>query len=80
MQDIVWICSYCADKDTKDGTQELKLFKKYVDDIVCTVKTNPLDYIESANSLHKNLQFILDTPKGSEDPAFLDLNIKTNKD
>ena len=32
MQDIVWIFSYCADKGTKVDTQELKLFKSYVDE------------------------------------------------
>ena len=38
MQESVWICSYCAGKGTKENTQELKLFKRYVDDIVCSVK------------------------------------------
>ena len=51
-----------------------------MDDIVCTVKGNPLDYLEYANSLHKNLQFILETPNGSADLAFLDLNINLNED
>ena len=80
MQDIVWICSYCAEKGTKKDTQELKLFKRYVDDIVCTVKGNTLVYLEFANFLHKNLQFTLETPNGSGDLAFLDLNINVNKD
>ena len=79
-QEIVWICSYCAEIDRKEDTMELKLFKRYVDDIVCTVKRNPLDYLEYANSLHKNLQFTLQTPNGSGDLAFLDLNINLNED
>ena len=54
MQDIVWICSYCAEKGTKEDIKELKLFKRYVEDIVCAVKGNPLDYHEFAYSLHKN--------------------------
>ena len=33
MQEIVWICSYCAEKGRKEDTLELKLFKRYVDDI-----------------------------------------------
>ena len=41
---------------------------------MCTVKGNPLDYLEVANSLHKNLKLILETPNGSGDLAFLDLN------
>ena len=80
MQDIVWICFYCAEKGTKEETHEKKLFKRYVDDIVCTVKGNPLDYLEYAISLHKNLQFTLETPDDSGDLAFLDLNIKVNED
>ena len=37
-QEIVWICSYCAEEGRKEETLELKLFKRYVDDIVCTIK------------------------------------------
>ena len=43
MQEILRICSYCAEKGRKEDTLELKLFKRYVDDIVCTVKGNSLD-------------------------------------
>ena len=57
MQDIVLICSNCAEKGTKEDTYEMKLFKRYVNDIVCIVKGNSLDYLEYANFLHKNLQF-----------------------
>ena len=80
MRKIVWICSYCAEKGRKVDTLELKLFEMYVDDIVCTVKGSHLDYLEYANSLHKNLQFTLETPNGSGDLAFLDLNINLNED
>ena len=78
-QEIVWICSYCTEKGSKEDTVVLKLFKRYVDDIVCTVKGNPLDYLEYANSLHKNLQFTLETPNGSGDLAFLHQNINLNE-
>ena len=80
MQETVWNCSYCAEKVRKADTLELKLFKRYVDDIVCKVRGNPLDYLEYANCLHKNLQFTLETPNGSGDLAFLDLNINLNED
>ena len=80
MLEIVWICSYSAEKGRKEDTLKLNLFKRYVDDIVCTVKGIPLDYVEYANSLHQNLQFTLETPNGSGDLAFLDLNINLNKD
>ena len=79
MQDIVWICSHCAEKGTKEDTQELKLFKRYVINIVCVVKGNAKDYLEQAKSLHKNLQFFLETPNGSGDLAFLVLNINVNE-
>ena len=59
VQELVWICSYCAGKTTKEDTQELKLLKRYVNDIVCTVKGKPLDYLEYANSLHKNFHSLL---------------------
>ena len=42
---------YLYRKGTQEDTQELKLFEMYVHDIVWTVKGNPLDYIEYANSL-----------------------------
>ena len=80
MREIVWICSYCTEKGRKEDTLELKLFKRYVDDIECTVKGNPLIYLEYANSLHKNLQFTLETPKGSGSLALLDLYINLNED
>ncbi|XP_075247191.1 uncharacterized protein LOC142340502 [Convolutriloba macropyga] len=73
------ICSYCAEKVSKENTQELKLFKRYVDDIVYIVKKNPLDYLEYAKSLHKDLYFTLETPNDSGDQAFLDLNIKSKR-
>ena len=43
MQEIVWICSSFAEKSRTENTLELKLFKRYLDDIVCTVKGNPLN-------------------------------------
>ena len=52
----------------------------YVDDIMCSVKGNPLDYLEYSNSLHSNLHFTLETPNGFGDLAFLNLNINLNKD
>ena len=67
-------------KGTTENTQELKLFRKYADDRVCTVKGNPLDNLDYSNTLHKNLQLTQETPNGSGDLAFLDLNININVD
>ena len=80
MQEIVWICSYCTEKGRKEDTLEMKLFKRYMDDIVCTVKGNPLEYLEYASSLHKSLQFTHETTNGSGHLAILDLNINLNAD
>ena len=41
---------------------ELKLIKRYVDDVACNVKKNPL---LNANSLHKNLESSLKTLIGN---------------
>ena len=51
-----------------------------MDDIVCNVKENPLDYLEFAILLQKSLQFTLETPNGSGDLAFLDLTKNVNED
>ena len=42
---------------------------------MCTVKKNPLVYLEHAKALQKNLQFTLETAKADGNLAFLDLNI-----
>ena len=39
-------------KRYKRDTPKLKLFKRYVNDIVCTIKGNPLNYLERSNSLY----------------------------
>ena len=67
MKEVVWICSYCAEKGTTEDTQELNLFMRSIDDRLCNVKGSPLDYNEFANFLHKNLQFTLETSNGCGD-------------
>ena len=70
--------SHCAEKCTVEDTQEFKAFKRYVDDIVCTGKGNPQGYLEYVNSLHKNLQFTLETPNANGNLTFIDLNLSIN--
>ena len=43
-----------------------------------TLKGNPLEYLEYANSLQKNLQFFIETPNSIGDLLFLDLNMNVN--
>ena len=53
----------------------MKLFKRYVDDIICTVRGVPDEHLKFANSLHNKLQFILGKVDMEADLAFLDINI-----
>ena len=34
MQYVVWICTYCSNEQTVGHYEEMKLFKRYVDDII----------------------------------------------
>ena len=80
MQETVWICSYCAEKNTTEDTNEFKKFQRFVENLVCTVKGKPLVYLEYANSLHKSLQISLNTPNSNGKQAFLELDINVNDD
>ena len=57
MQDVVWIFTYCNDQQTVGRYEEMKLFKRYVADIICTVRGDPDEFLKFANSLHNKLQF-----------------------
>ena len=59
MQDVVWICTYGSNQQSVEKYVEMKLSKRYVDDIICTVRGDPDEYLKFANSLHNNLQFTL---------------------
>ena len=67
-------------KKAQRRTQELKLLKRYIDHKLCTVKENPLDDFEYANSLHKNIQLTLETPNVSGRLAFPDPNINLTEE
>ena len=71
MHDFVWICTYCSNQQTVGHDNEMKLLKKYADDIICTVRGDPDDYLKFANSLHNNLQFTLEKVNMDGDLAFL---------
>ena len=40
----------------KQRIHEFKLFRESIEDVVCKVKRNPQEYLESAKWLHKSLQ------------------------
>ena len=58
--------------------KEMKLFKRYVDDIICTVHGDPDEYLKFANSLHNNLQITLEKVNMDGDLAFLDINVNVS--
>ena len=78
MQYVVWICTYCSNKQTVGGYEEMKLFKNYVNDIVCMVRGNPDKFFKFANSSHNNLQFTLEKVNVEGDLVFLDININVS--
>ena len=53
----------------------MKLFLRYVDDIVKTVRGEANCVLDAANSLHPNLQFTLEETNSERNFPFLDLNI-----
>ena len=77
MQDVVWICTYCNNQQIMGRYEEMKLFKRYVDvdDIICTVRGDPSEYLKFANSLHNNMQFTLEKVNMDGNLAFLDINV-----
>ena len=60
MQDVVWISTNCSNQRTEGRFEEKKLFKMYVDDVICPVRGDPDEYLEFAIPLNKNLQFTLE--------------------
>ena len=77
--EIVLYCqSCCRAKDREKDTPHLKLFLRYVDDIVKTVRGEPSCLLDDANSLHPNLQFTLEETNSEGNLPFLDLNINVS--
>ena len=61
ISETVWYCRKCiAIREKNKSEQQVKLFLRYVDNIVRTVKGDPEKVLRAANLLHPNLQF---TPK-----------------
>ena len=58
--------------------EEMKLFKRYVVDIICTVRVDPDKYLKFANSLHSNLQFTLEKVNMEGNLVFLDINVNVS--
>ena len=71
ISETVWYCrkSIAIREKNKSG-QQSKLFLRYVDDIVRTVKGDPEKVLRAANLLHPNLQFTIETPNTNGTLAF----------
>ena len=59
--------------------QQAKLFLRYVDDIVRTVKGDPEKVLRAANLLNPSLQFTIETPNTNGNLAILYLPISIDK-
>ena len=58
----VWYCRKCiAIRKKSKSVQQAKIFLRYVDDIVRTVKGDPEKKLRAANLLYPNLQLTIET-------------------
>ena len=77
--ETVWHCMICKKQQEVDLTVNgVKVFLRYVDDIVRTVKGDPGVVLEAANKLHPNLQFIIEELDSNGNLAFLNLNVNVD--
>ena len=80
ISETVWYCRKCiAIRGENKSGQQSKLFLRYVDDIVRTVKGDPEKVLRAANLLHPNLQFTIETPNTNGTLEFLDLQTIIDK-
>ena len=72
------MCSFCRESDQTDNnhSSETKLFLRYVDNIVRTVRGDTKELGDAVNNLHPNLQFTLETTDDKNSLPFLDMSIK----
>ena len=68
-----------AIREKNESVQQAKLFLRYVDDIMRTVKGEPEKVLWAANLLHPSLHFTKETPNTNGNLAFLDLKISVGK-
>ena len=77
--ETVWFCMFCKKQQEADRTVNgVKVFLRYVDDIVRTVKGDPGVVFEAANKLHPNLQFTIEELNSNGNSTFLDLNVNVD--
>ena len=58
MENQFWMCSLCRENDQTDinHSSEIKVFLRYVNDIVRTVRGDTKELLDAVNNLHPILQ------------------------
>ena len=77
MENQFSMCSFCRENDKTDinHSSETKVFLRYVDDIVRTVRGDTKEPLGAVNKLHPNLQFTLERRDDKNSLPFLDMSI-----
>ena len=72
-----WMCSFCRENDQThiNHSSETKLFLRYVDNFVRTVRCDTRELLDAVNNLHPNLQFTIETTVDKNSLPFLDMSI-----
>ena len=74
--ETVWYCSACKKQQEADRAENgVRVFLRYKDHIVRTVKGDPGLVLEAANKLHPNLQFTIEEFDCNSSLALLNLNV-----
>ena len=76
MAETVWYCIARKKQQEADRAGNgVKVFLRYVEDIIRTVKGDPRLVPVAANKLHPNLQFTIEELDSNSNLVFLDLNV-----
>ena len=78
MQDVVWICLYCSNQQTEGRFEGMQFFKRYVEELICTVRGDRDECLKITISLHKNLQSILEKVNMEVDLGFHDIHVNVS--
>ena len=77
----IWYCeSCCRDKNKAIDTPQLKMFLRYVDSIVRTIRGEPFCFMDAPSALHPNFHFTLEETRSEKILPYLDLNINISQD
>ena len=76
-----WLCSFCHENYKTDinHSSETKVFLRYVDDIVRTVRDDTNELLDAVNILYPKIHFTLETRDEKKRLPFLDMtnNVQT---